>query len=141
MRLQLGKWSSLICESVKIATMPVHNRISQTKGKAKRGRESVRGGHELSRHATGVLNVRLSSVGSMPLRTKPLRRDQPGLPGVPMEILVRALNHSHPGRLELSRHAAGVLNGRLSSVGSMPLRTKPLRDIALIVGDVHCGEM
>ena len=46
-----------------------------TKGKAKRGRESVRGGRqELSRHATGVLNVRLSSVGSMPLRTKLLRR-------------------------------------------------------------------
>ena len=131
MRLQLGKWSSLICESVKIATMPVHNRISQTKGKAKRGRESVRGGHELSRHATGVLNVRLSSVGSMPLRTKPLRRDQPGLPGV------RALNCDIGGRLEISRHAAGVLNVRLSSVGSMPLRTKPLRDIALIVGDVH----
>ena len=89
MRLQLVKWSSLIYESVKIATMPVHSRISQTKGKA-----------------------------------------------------MRALGHSctycyRGGRLELSRHAAGVLNGRLSSVGSMPLRTKPLRDIALIVGDVH----
>ena len=29
-----------------------------------------------------------------------------------------------------------MLNGRLSFVGSMPLRTQRLRDIALIVGDV-----
>ena len=88
MRLHLGKWSSVICESVKIATMPVHNRINHTKGKAKRvlnhgRRQSDRGGRlEFAREPARVLDVRLSSVGSRAFRTKPLRWNQPGLPGV-----------------------------------------------------------